>query len=472
MTLRRRLTVGVLVAIVGVAAVLSLFAYRELSHILRNDVDDDLRGQATHTAQQLLSGQIPDDDGGRDRGPRVRTFGRGVLFAQFTDLSGTVIYRSQPMQDIGGVPAPESDDRGRDSFETVRLAGEKMRVLSAATPVGTVQVAQPVESIDRFLVRVRMILIAAIGFAAASALVFSQWVARSTLRPVEAMTRTARNIQETGDLSQRVHPAFEDEEFIEFGTALNEMLDSIETSEQTQRQFVADASHELKTPLTSLRGNAQYVAARNDGDDDVAEASQALVRDIDRLISIADSLTTLARLDATPTLQMIPEDLDQLVADATSRASIAHPDHVYDSVSTAGTQVVESEMVRRILSNLLDNAGQYTPAGTTVRTRVDAGDDGVVRIVVEDDGPGVPEDEMELLFDRFRRGTTSVETKGSGLGLAIVSEAAKRHHGSATLTRSGAGGLCCTVELRREPVEPDQPVNDESDQDDDAASIT
>jgi signal transduction histidine kinase len=244
-----------------------------------------------------------------------------------------------------------------------------------------------------------------------------------------------------------VEPAFPDPELREFADAINEMLGAIESSNVQRRRFVADASHELRTPLTSLGGNAAYLERAGDLDTESREALAAVGRDVTRLIRIADGLTMLARLDASPTTQLEPVDVDAQARESLARMQRTYPEHTFRLDGSIGTQLLDVELLRRILDNLLDNAGRYTPAGSTITISLNIDSD-ELQLEVIDDGPGLDATERARAVERFHRGSTSTGVAGTGLGLAIVDEAARSLDGSLELASAEPHGLRCIIRMR------------------------
>ena len=453
MTLRWRLSL-VLVAVVAVGAlVFGLAARAAVEHQLYDDVDRELRAEVQRVARDV---QRPRPFGARGPGRRAGVlFGRRSSFAQVLDADGEVLVRTTSVESIGGLPEPDLGDAepGELQLRTVRIDDERWRLAEvAATDGSVVQVAQPLSELASFLDRLRGVLLAAGALGIASAVLLGTWAARATLRPVHSMTTTARTIARSPrELSStRVRPAFPDPELREFADAMNEMLESIDEADGMQRRFVADASHELRTPLTSLGGNAEYLRRSGALDGDSREAVDAVARDVERLVRIADGLTMLARLDAAPVTQLEPVDVDEQVRASIDRIRRIHPEHRFEYSTDAGTRVLDVELLRRILDNLLDNAGRYGPAGTVVETSATVAGDGVLTIVVSDDGPGLDATERMQVLDRFHRGSTAVGVAGTGLGLSIVAEAARSLGGSLELEPAAEDGrgLRCVVRLR------------------------
>ncbi len=254
------------------------------------------------------------------------------------------------------------------------------------------------------------------------------------------------------DLSVRVPDSDTDmrTEVGQVGAALNRMLGHVgdalavrHASETRVRQFVADASHELRTPLAAIRGYAELTRrGRDTVPGDVAHALGRIESESARMTALVDDLLLLARLDSGRPLDRDPVQLSQIVADSVNDAHAASPDHRWrlelpdEPVTVTG----DSARLRQVLANLLANARTHTPRGTTVTTSLAVVDDSAI-VSVADDGPGVPEQVLPDIFERFARGDTSrSRAAGStGLGLAIVTAVVDAHGGRVEVSsRPGA----------------------------------
>ncbi|MGW2566591.1 sensor histidine kinase [Streptomyces sp. NPDC001537] len=272
------------------------------------------------------------------------------------------------------------------------------------------------------------------------------------MRPLEDMVETSTAIAE-GDLTRRVpsshHPTQEVEQL---RLALNSMLHQVESAYRTRedsaaqlRRFVADASHELRTPLSAIRGYLQlYDKGMLSDPDERKRAWERVLAETDRMGRLVDELLTLARLDQQPELRFRNVDVSRLVRDAAEDLRVQQPDRPI-KVAADGAVLVHADEsgLRQVLGNLVGNVRTHTPADVAVRLGVER-EDGVVRLCVADEGPGLCAQDAARVFDRFFRAGGGA---GSGLGLAIVQGVVEAHGGEVTVETAPGEGLRATVTL-------------------------
>ncbi len=279
-------------------------------------------------------------------------------------------------------------------------------------------------------------------------------VVETSLRPLTRLAATANQVSnlplESGDGHVPIRVAPQDanpaSEVGQVGLAFNHMLDNVENalavrhrSETKVRQFVADASHELRNPLASIRGYAELTRRGSDElPEDAAHALGRIEAESERMSALVQDLLLLARLDSEPTLDLQPTDVTEIVLNAVSDARAANSDHTWalDLPEEPVTATADAHRLHQVVANLLANARTHTPAGTRVETALRA-EGGVAVISVTDNGPGVPAEIRESVFERFTRADASrVRQAGgssTGLGLAIVSAVVNAHGGQVGL---------------------------------------
>jgi two-component system OmpR family sensor kinase len=274
-------------------------------------------------------------------------------------------------------------------------------------------------------------------------LLIARLVVARRLRPLDEIAAAATDLAD-GRLDRRVPASRPDTEVGRLTAAINRMLSRIqaalaarERSEQRMREFVADASHELRTPVTSIQGYLQLVRTGVVDLRDRPDVLRRLEEESTRMGSLVTSLLYLARLDASPPARREPVDLGRLARDAVADASAVEPGRPLSVEAPAGCAVTgDEDTLRQVMANLLANVRAHTAPGTPARVRVVPGD-GSVRVEVTDEGPGMDEEAAAHAFDRFWRADPARSaTGGAGLGLAIVADVVHAHGGEAGIDGS------------------------------------
>jgi signal transduction histidine kinase len=322
-----------------------------------------------------------------------------------------------------------------------------------STAVGYVQYAKPEASIQQTINRVRLFL--AFGVFGGTLLAFlgGLVVAQRAMRPIAGLTRAAREVARTRDPDITLPKPQANDEVSELAHTFEDMLQELsaarEETEATlarQRKFVADASHELRTPLTSILANLELLEAELAGEQrDMADSALRSSRRMRRLVG---DLLLLARADAGRDVPRAPVDLAAVAAEAAGEAGALSSDHPV-SLDLPGPVMVDgvADDLHRLAGNLIENALIHTAAGTPVTVSVRRDGDTAV-LEVADRGPGVPLDMRERVFERFARGGGDVAPRGgSGLGLAIVRAVASSHGGEVELRDAEGGGASFVVSL-------------------------
>jgi two-component system, OmpR family, sensor histidine kinase MprB len=435
-TLRRRLTLMSACAVGVTLALVSLVCYLAMRSQLREQVDRPLRaqGQTIQRRGAQFGRALP--------GP-PKGWGGPAEFSQVVDPAGDVRDR------LGGLPiSVAAGDRaaaeggGTSFFSDRTVDGVHVRVLTMPiTGIGAVQLGHSLHGVDAVLTRLRVILallvVAGTAFAAAMARLFS----RPVIRPIAELTRTAEHIEATGDLGRRIGTRGADE-VGRMAQRFDAMLDRVQASQASQRRLVADASHELRTPVTSLRTNMEVLLA---GAELEERERRALLRDMvgqsEELSAVVGDLIELARGDAVdPVADEV--SLDQVITKAVERARRHAPEVRFRCELEPCAVVGVPERLGRAINNILDNAGHHSPPGGVVDVGLCAG-----ILEVRDHGPGIAEDELPLVFDRFFRGAHARARHGSGLGLAIVRQVVEAHGGSVSALNAPGGGLLVRLVL-------------------------
>ena len=316
-----------------------------------------------------------------------------------------------------------------------------------------VQLGRPLSSVDHVLSTLRLILLLVVLAGIGLAVALGRLAARRVLAPLAEVAATAQHITDTEDLSSRIQ-VHADDEVGQLATRFNAMLGRLEASRaaldesaRAQRQLVADASHELRTPVTSLRTNIEILLEHEDlSDDERRRLLSDVVDQTEELTALVGDLIELARGDLPPEST---EDvrLDRVAEEAVQRAQRNFPGVTFDASLEPALVEGAPERLGRAVNNLLDNAARHSPPGGTVEVEV-----GSVGVRVRDHGPGIHEADLPYVFDRFYRGASSRGQQGSGLGLAIVRQVAEQHGGSISAANAPDGGAVFTLKLPVSPV--------------------
>jgi len=450
-TLRRRVGMAAGVA-VGIAVILAAcVCYFVVRGQLRGQVDDALRAQAAaiqHGAglERPLPG-IPASAGGPAPYAQV-VLADGTTLPAEGDISLPV--NANVLAVAAGNSGPYMTD--------VHTGGSHLRELVFQIPLEirgqpvAVQLARPLSAVDNVLSTLRVILalLALGGIALAAAL--GRLAARRVLAPLAEVADTAQHISETEDLTSRIQ-VHADDEVGALATRFNAMLERLEASRaalddsvRAQRQLVADASHELRTPVTSLRTNIEVLLEHEQLSEDERRRMLADVVDqTEELSALVGDLIDLARGDL-PVDSAEDVRLDRVVAESVERAQRNFPRVRFESELEPTLVDGIPDRLGRAVNNLLDNAARHSPPDGIVEVAVTA--DGVR---VRDHGTGIDPSDLPYVFDRFYRGAGARGRQGSGLGLAIVRQVAQQHGGSVSAANASDGGAVFNLRL---PVTP------------------
>jgi two-component system, OmpR family, sensor kinase len=333
-------------------------------------------------------------------------------------------------------------------------------------PVAFVEYAKPKDSLNETIGHVRLFLTLGVLGGSALALLAGLAVARRAMAPIARLTRAAKQIARTRDPGVSLPQPEADDEVADLARTLAEMLAALDSARseteamlERQREFVADASHELRTPLTSILANLELLEAELRGED--REIAGSALRSSHRMRRLVADLLLLARADAGREAKREPVDLGHVAREAAGEVAPTSYDHELSLDADGEGLVVDGvpDELHRLAVNLIENAMRHTPPGTIIHAGVQR-DNGSVVLAVEDNGPGVPPELGERIFDRFVRGLgDSAARGGSGLGLAIVRAVAESHGGSVTLESPPGGGARFVVRL---PASEKQPAPDDA----------
>lgn len=445
MQLRHRLvllaagTVGVTVLL---ASVVCYFAMRAE---LRGQVDGALAEQARLIEQvaERQPGLPPPRQFRRDRLPEPEDPGDAIAVFQLLAPNGSVLTTTDPSLGLH----PSSADRtvarrGAGRRLSDREAGElHLRVLTVGVgESGAVQLARSLRSADETLARLRYVLALLVLLGTLFAVVVARAFGRKVIEPVREIDDAAEHISATHDLTRRI-AATGDDEVGRMAHRFNVMLDSLQASRDAlagsvtaQRQLVADASHELRTPITSLRTNIEHLLNVSDIEHEERRQILADIRQqAEELSELVAHIIELGRGDE-PIVDLEEVHLDEIVSEAVDRIRRHAPPSQFRTDLEPTVVHGDPTRLARAVSNLLENAVKYGGDGgvhVTLREGL---------LAVRDRGPGVPDADKGHVFDRFYRGSTARNRPGSGLGLAIVQQTAKAHGGTVEIVDASGGG--------------------------------
>ena len=435
MKLRDRLTLlasGAVAAAVILASIAIYFAVRAQ---LRGQVDQALRSLADSA---VVLQRSPDLGQATVRLPEP-VFGGSEGYGQLVGVFGPLDPNALLPRDerANEVAAGEREEY----IEDMTIQGSHVRVLT--TPVGpelAVQVARPLGEVDRALRNLVWALLAITAGGIALAAALGRVVARAALSPVERLTETTEHVTRTRDLTGRIEVQGRDE-LSRLATSFNAMLEALESSLGAQRQLVADASHELRTPITSIRTNIEVLARGDLPEDERRQVLQDVVVQLEELTVLVQDVVELAR-GSEPDTSVEEVRLDLLVEQAVESAQRNTREVTFHLEAEPTVVMGNAARLDRAITNLLDNAAKWSPAGAVVDVQLKGAE-----VRVRDRGPGISETDLPHIFDRFYRSAAARGRPGSGLGLAIVRQVAESHGGRVTAEHADGGGALFRLKL-------------------------
>ena len=446
---RFALTMLVILMAVGAAATVLLRV------ILARQLDGTLVQLAEVEALSGASTSGPDfrfHEGVFLAGSRLRS-SELTRYAELWSSEGAPVVRSANLGDRHlplPAPAMEQAKRGVPGFATHRWEGAPyrtlvypLRLVGAVHGSHFLQVTAPLEPANATMRRFGALtaLLALVGTAAAFAVA---WMfARLATRPAQEIAAQAEAV-EAGTLSARITAHAEVTEYRRLVAVLNAMLDRLDRAFQAQRQFVADASHELRSPLTVLKGDIDVALRRERTPEEYRAALESSREEVDRMTALADNLLTLARADAgMPADNRRPVDLAPIVSRVVERVARAAADAQVSVAAEAAPAAVRGDgsPLERALGNLVENAIRYSLPGSRITVRCGVRDSAAL-LEVEDAGPGIDAEHVPHVFDRFYRADPARSRgAGAGLGLPIARAIAEAHGGRLELVRAQPGTL-------------------------------
>jgi two-component system sensor histidine kinase MprB len=439
MSLRLRLALATALVVAFSVALASFAVYISMRADLLRNVDNALEHRAV-VVQSGVRGSAPPSDDLVGQLPPER-FGRREYF-QIVTTKGVV----RPANDNDAIPIDArtravASGKGRAFFSSTHIAGIHARVLTV--PIGAkaaLQIASPLDSVDRELHRLRLILflVALAGVALAAAA--GALVSHTALVAVRRVSDAAERVTSTLDTRERV-PEKGNDELGRLAVSFNAMLAALQEAIETQKRFVADASHELLTPVTSLQTNLEVLAKapklpaakRKDliGD---------LLGELREVRKLVGNLVELAR--GKNGERRGPVRFDNVVSDCIDQATLRYPKLHFVAELEPVTVEGDPDRLERAVGNLLENAAKWSEEGGLVEIGLHGGE-----LRVRDRGPGIPDEDKSHVFERFYRAAAARGMPGSGLGLAIVREVAEANGGTVEAADAEGGGALLKLKL-------------------------
>jgi two-component system, OmpR family, sensor kinase len=460
--IRWRLTLYIALAIGAILLILGFVLFFLLRDALLSSVENTTRQKAENAASSIREGESLDDDD-------IEELTLDGVFVIVRDETGGVLTETVDLPKGGGDPVSRRAlETGEPASGTVQFSGEEPTYVYAV-PVNpedgrarVVEAGKSYEAAQEGIEALVAILAVGIGAAFVLSMGGAYLLARAALRPVETVTSTARSMGEE-DLSKRLPVANPKDEIGRLATTINALLARMEAAfarrEEAlsrQRRFAADASHELRTPLTSISGHARMLDEwALEKDRETARRSvRAIRREAGRMRDLVESLLTLTRGDEGPPLDVGRHDLGEIAQEAVETArnnadgrmsvEFIPPDQGIMATFDRGR-------ILQVASILLDNAVKYTLEGGNVTVEVRGRGDRV-ELEVSDNGVGIREDDLPLIFERFHRADAARAEDGAGLGLSIARQIAEAHGGAIQATsKVGAGSAFVLVLPVRKP---------------------
>lgn len=468
LSLRVRLAALTAIVVMLCIAIITFSSYATVKQVLSQEMDKTLQTQAQSYIDSGFEFPVTETGEGEDYRPR--------FFDSDNNMSVLVVPAEQagrraPVHKFEGILSPNEISVlvGDDPY-TFESEGDKRSFAIAALDGRVIVLRLDIAFTNQTLesLWLVLILIAVTGFIAS--IIAGIAVANSGIQPITRLRRAADEVSRTGELRQI--PVYSHDELGALTDSFNNMMNALQEAQTKQKNLVADASHELKTPLTSLRTNVELLmlaSQRKDGpgisDQDRKDLERDVIAQIDEMSGLIGDLVDLAREDSNPEVLSTVE-ISELITQGIERVQRRRPDVTFDTHLIDWHLQGDSFALSRALLNLLDNAAKWSPEGGVVRVWMQpigsedseaTGSDAdvpaqqEVEIRVADSGPGIPQQDREKVFDRFYRSIKARSMPGSGLGLAIVKQVIERHHGVIVADESDDGGALMRAVLPGHP---------------------
>ncbi|MGV0990657.1 MAG: ATP-binding protein [Mycobacterium sp.] len=435
LSLRWRVMLLAMSMVAMVVVLMAVAVYAVVSAALYTDIDNQLQSRA-----QLLiaSGSLAADPA------------KAIEGTAYSDVNamlvnpGKSIYTANQQGQTLPVGQPEKAVIRGELFMSRRTVGDQ-RVLAIHLPNDSaLLISKSLQPTNAVMTKLKWVLLAVGGIGVVIAAVAGGMVARTGLRPVGRLTEAAERVARTDDL--RPIPVFGSDELARLTEAFNSMLRSLAESRERQARLVADAGHELKTPLTSLRTNVELLMASSSPgappipESELVELRSDVIGQIEELSTLVGDLVDLTREDNAHGTVLEDVDMSEIVDRSFERVRRRRNDIQFDIDVIGWVVHGDPAGLSRAVLNLLDNAAKWSPSGGIVGLHLRQVDSAHAELVVSDQGPGIAPEERGLVFERFYRSTASRAMPGSGLGLAIVKQVVVKHGGMIRIGETTPGG--------------------------------
>jgi heavy metal sensor kinase len=449
LSIRARLTLWYSSLLAIALTVFSLAAMLFMQHSVKETVDEQLRDEA-RAVQKLIAGA--DEQALRQQVQAHTALQAGSSLLQVADEQGNFIYRAPALQRRGLSVSQSAPGK----FVTIWFGKTPLRIFATTSFLNghafTIQVAEDMDDFFEAAARYRMLLLIGIPVLLCAAAVGGYWMSSRALAPVDEITRAAQNIS-PNDLTARVAMPRTRDELYRMAETLNALLQRIESAFRRVTQFTADASHELRTPVSLIRTRAEIALRKTRTEDEYRAALTEIQNEAEHVTSLIEDLMQLTRADTGGhALQFRRLDLADLIRQVGRQGrTLAEARRLQWSLEVPGGPVWlggDPDALGRLVLILIDNAVKYTPEHGTVGISLH-NSNGTVNIDVTDTGIGIPESERAHIFERFYRADAarSRDSGGAGLGLAIALWIAKAHNGEIAVQSSEGRGSCFSVRL-------------------------
>ncbi|GAA11652.1 two-component histidine kinase MprB [Gordonia alkanivorans NBRC 16433] len=445
-SLRSRVTILSATVVLVSVSLMAAAAYFVVYRAMYNEVDQQLESRADGMAALARAGVLRNQPEQLVAGT---VFSTNISVALVTPSGQTYLIGQVPFEDPEReiVRSPSVPGTNPLSLRTTR----NQRVLTRKLDDGnTLVLAQSLIQTDRVLKRLAWVLLVVGCGGVALAALAGTTVGRAGLRPVARLNRAVERVARTNDLTPI--PVTGNDELAKLTASFNAMLRALAESRDRQARLVADAGHELRTPLTSLRTNLELlIAASRPGapavpEQDMVDLRADVMAQIEELSTLVGDLVDLAREDA-PEVVYEEVDLAEIIEQALERVRRRRNDIEFELDLSPWYIFGEQHGLSRAVLNVLDNAAKWSPPGTSVAVGLTQTGMSTAQLTVADAGPGIPEEDRGLVFERFYRSTQSRSMPGSGLGLAIVRQVVERHGGTVVADTSPRGGALIRMTL-------------------------